>query len=136
MVAMTNEQTTSVTVTFDDLYLLTAEDPEGEVDVFVLNWNEEPVPPPFYVAVADRRFAFNGTTYLVRGHGADLPRFVRSEEAEGRLVVFVEREDRLLTYVHDPVAEAEAAEEAAAAQAEATPEAEPAAESSDEGAAE
>jgi hypothetical protein len=107
---MTDEHATAITVTFDDLYVLTSEDAEGEVDVFVLNWNEEPLPPPFYVTVSDRRFALSGLTFLVRGHGAALPRWVREEEAAGHLTMFVEREDRLLAYVHDPEAENEAAE--------------------------
>jgi hypothetical protein len=103
----THAEATALTVTFDDLYVLTSEDPEGEVDLFALNWNEQPGLPPYYITVAERRFAFTGATYLVRGHGAGLPRFVRGEEAEGRLVMLVEREDRLLVYVHDPAAEAE-----------------------------
>ncbi len=104
---MTDEHTTAITVTFDDLYVLTAEDTEGDVDVFVLNMNEAPAPPPYYITVADRRFALTGETFLVRGHGAALPRYVRAEESEGRLAMLVEREERLLAYVHDPVAEAE-----------------------------
>ena len=102
---MTTEaaDTTSVTATFEDFYVLTAED----VDAFALNWNERPTPPPYHVIVDGKRFSYNGLTYLVRGYGAELPHWVREEEAAGRLVLFVERDDRLLCYVYDPAAEAE-----------------------------
>src|SRR5690606_27137872 len=96
-----------ITVTFDDFYVLTAEDQDGEVDAFVLNWNEEPTPPPYYVRVDDRRFGLASITFLVRCHGAALPRWLRAEEAEGHLTLFVERDERLLAYVHDPNAETE-----------------------------
>ena len=97
------EHPTSVTITFADMYVLAA----GEVDAFAINWNEEDAPPPYYVQVDGKRFAFNGLTFLVRGYGAALPRFVQEEEAAGHLVLFVERGTRLLAYVYDPEAEAE-----------------------------
>ena len=43
-------------------------------------------------------------TFLEHGHGAVLPRWVTGEEAEGHLVMFVRRNERLLGYVHDPAA--------------------------------
>lgn len=103
---------TSVSVTFDDFYVLTAED----IDAFALNWNERDAPPPFYVDVDGKRFAYTGLTFLVRGYGAALPRWVREEDAAGHLVLFVERDDRLLSYVYDPAAEVEEDEGEAAAE--------------------
>ena len=111
------EDATITEATFDDLYVLTADD----VDAFALNWNEEPTPPPYYVVVNGKRFGYTGLTYLVRGYGAALPRWVKEEEAAGRLAMFVERDDRLLAYVYDPEAEAEA-EAAEAAEGEAAAE--------------
>lgn len=101
---------TSVELTMDDLYVLGADD----VDAFAVNWNEEAWPPPFYVTVDGRKFAFVGQTYLVRGYGAELPDWVKSEDAAGHLVLFVERDDRLLAYSFDPAAESEDDDEAAA----------------------
>ena len=75
---------------------------EDGVDVFVFNWTLPPEPPPYYVRVAGRRFAYSGETLLVKGHGAWLSRLVREHEAEGRLVMLVERDDRYLIYLHDP----------------------------------
>jgi hypothetical protein len=106
--------TTSVTLTFDDFYLLTAED----IDAFAVNWTEHPTPPPYNVIVDGKKFVHTGTTYLVRGFGAELPRWVKEQEAEGHLVLFVERDDRLLSYVYDPAVAAEEAAEAAEAAAE------------------
>ncbi|MEX2375179.1 MAG: hypothetical protein WD942_06275 [Dehalococcoidia bacterium] len=94
---------TSIEVTFEDMYVLAA----GDVDAFAINWNEEGDPPPFYVAVDGKRFAYTGLTFLVRGYGAALPQFVREEEQAGHLVLFVERDSRLLSYVYDPEAEAD-----------------------------
>lgn len=91
---------TSVTLDFSDFYVLSS----GGVDAFAVNWNERDTPPPFYVTVDGRRFAFNGLTFLVKGHGAPLPKWVQEEEAAGHLVLFVERDTRLLCYVHDPAA--------------------------------
>lgn len=101
--------TTHVEVTFQDMYVLSAED----VDAFAMNWTEREDPPPFYVTVDGRRFAYTGMTFLVRGYGADLPKFVREEEAAGHLVLFIERDSRLLSYVFDPEAETDEGEEAA-----------------------
>jgi hypothetical protein len=92
------EQATELAVGFDDLFVLST----GGVDAFVLNWNESETAPPFYVDVGDRRFAFTSDTYLVTGHGAQLPEFLSAEEAEGRLTLLVEREGRYLVYSHDP----------------------------------
>ncbi|MDA0271386.1 MAG: hypothetical protein O2798_09515 [Chloroflexi bacterium] len=97
---------TSVGLTFQDFYILSS----GGVDAFAINWTEQDEPPPFYVTVEGRRFAFNGLTYLVKGYGAQLPQWVREEEAAGRLVLFVERDDRLMCYVHDPAATEDDAE--------------------------
>ena len=97
-----------VEVSFGDMGVL--EDDAG-VQAFVLDWNWEPAPPPFYVIVEGQRFAYSGETLLVKGHGAQFARLVSEHEAAGRLVLFVEREDRLLVYVHDPAAIDEAEEE-------------------------
>jgi hypothetical protein len=97
------DDATAVTVTFDDLYVLDTED----VEVFVLDLNARDEPPPFYIDVDGRRFGFMASTFLLRGHGAALPDYVQAEEAEGRLVLFGERDDRLLVYGHDPSAEDE-----------------------------
>ncbi len=90
-------------VTFDDMTVLT----EGGSDVFVVNLNESDEPPPYYVEVAGRRFSFEGATFLIQGHSAVMPEWVREHEAEGRLVLLGEREDRYLRYVHDPAEEVE-----------------------------
>ena len=107
MVNMTTADPTAITLTFDDLFVLSS----GDVDVFVYDMAESPVPPPYYITVDDRRFALSTLTFLESGHGAILPRWVHEEEAAGHLVMFVRRNLRLLGYVHDPVAEAEAAAE-------------------------
>ena len=94
---------TSVELSIEDMYVLSA----GDVDAFAVNWNEEPTSPPFYVTVDGRKFAYVGQTYLVRGYGAELPDWVRAEDEAGHLVLFVERDDRLLAYSYDPTAEVE-----------------------------
>ena len=91
---------TAITLTFDDLFVLSG----GDVDAFVYDMAESPVPPPYYITVDERRFALSGMTFLEHGHGAVLPRWVREEEAAGRLVMFVRRNERLIGYVHDPAA--------------------------------
>ncbi len=103
MTADTEMHRTSASLTFEDFYVLTA----GDVDAFAIDWNEEPAPPPFYVDVDGKRFAYTGLTFLVRGYGAELPKWVHEEEEAGHLVLFVEREGRLLSYVYDPAVEAE-----------------------------
>jgi len=101
--------TTAITLTFDDLFVLST----GGVDAFVYDMAESTVPPPYYITVDGRRFALSGLTFLESGHGAILPRWVREEEAAGHLVMFVRRNERLMGYVFDPAAEAddEAAED-------------------------
>ena len=94
-------------VTFDDMTVLT----EGGADVFVVNLNDSDEPPPYYVAVSGRRFSFEGATFLIQGHSALMPEWVREHAAEGRLVLLGEREDRYLRYVHDPAEEMEDDEE-------------------------
>lgn len=91
---------TAVVLTFDDLFVLST----GDVDAFVYDMAESPMPPPYYITVDGRRFALAGLTFLEHGHGAVLPRWVRDEEAAGRLAMFVRRGERLLGYVHDPAA--------------------------------
>lgn len=91
---------TSVTVTFDDMFVLET----GGSPAFAINWNEEPTPPPYYITVDGRRFAYTGMTFLIRGHGAPLPNWVRDEEGAGHLVLFVERNNRLMGYSFDPSA--------------------------------
>ena len=90
-------------VTFDDMTVLS----EGGADVFVVNLNESDEPPPYYVAVSGRRFSFEGATFLIHGHSALMPEWVREHAAEGRLVLLGERDDRYLRYIHDPAEEME-----------------------------
>ncbi|MSP22204.1 MAG: hypothetical protein EXR66_04200 [Dehalococcoidia bacterium] len=88
-----------VAVSFEDMGVL-----EGDsgIETFILDWNWEVAPPPFYVAVDARRFSYTGETLLVKGHGAKFGRVVQEHASAGRLVIFVERAGRLLVYVHDP----------------------------------
>lgn len=113
MVGAMTEDPTWTELTFDDLDVISAED----VDAFSVNWNTAATPPPYYFIVDGRRFAYSGETFLINGFGAGLPRWVQEHEAEGRLVMFAEREDRLLAYVHDPAAEAEDDEDEGEAEA-------------------
>ena len=101
MTSETSEQATELTIAFEDLFVLST----GGVDAFVLNWNEHEVPPPYFIDVAGRRFSFTAATYLVTGHGAQLPEYLSAEEAEGRLALLVERDGRYLVYSHDPNAQ-------------------------------
>jgi hypothetical protein len=91
-----------VEVSFEDMGVLA--DDESGVEAFILDWNWEAAPPPFYIRVGERRFAYSGETLLVKGHGAKFARVVKEHEEGGRLALFVEREGRLLIYVHDPAA--------------------------------
>lgn len=95
---------TAITLAFEDLFVLST----GGVDAFVYDMADSAVPPPYYITVDGRRFALTGATYLESGHGAVLPRWVAEEEAQGHLVMFVRRSERLLGYVFDPAAAAEA----------------------------
>jgi hypothetical protein len=105
---MTREQVQhEVEVTFDDLAVLD----EGDSSVFLLNWTLAETPPPYYVVVEGRRFSFTGATLLVKGHGAAIARTLQEHEAEGRLVLLVERDGRFLVYAHDPNATEEDDEE-------------------------
>ena len=100
-------------VTFDEMTVLS----EGGADVFVVNLNDREEAPPYYVTVNGRRFSFTGETFLIHGHSAIMPDWVHEHEAEGRLVLLGERDDRYVRYVHDPREiedEQEEAEEAAA----------------------
>lgn len=90
-------------VGFDDLTVLS----EGGADVFVLNLNGADAPPPYYLSVAGRRFAFTGETFLIHGHSAGLAGWVREQDERGALPLLAERGDRYLRYVHDPAAEDE-----------------------------
>lgn len=96
-----------VEVAFDDMTVLS----EQGIDVFVLAWTQDETPPPFYVTVAERRFTFSSTTFLVRGHGAQLAEYVREQEGEQRTVLLVERDGRYLIYLHDAAAPAEDGDE-------------------------
>ncbi len=90
-----------VDVTFEQMGVLSDEDGD---ETFILDWNWEAAPPPYYVNVEGRRFAYSGETLLAKGHGAKLARLMREHQGAGRLVIFVERAGRLLVYVHDPAA--------------------------------
>lgn len=87
-----------IAITFDDMGVIS----EDDLDVFLYNWNLELQPPPYYITVEGRRFAFTGQTLLIKGHGAALRRAVHEHEAEGRLAILVERNGRYLIYAHDP----------------------------------
>jgi hypothetical protein len=89
---------TELAVGFDDLTVLS----EDALELFVLNLDDDPDLPPFYVDVAGRRFAYSSNTFPVKGHGATLPPFVEEQEAAGNLVILVERNDRYMAYVYDP----------------------------------
>jgi hypothetical protein len=87
-----------MTVGFQDLHMVSS----GGVDVFALNLNDWPNPPPFYLEVSGRLFSLQpSNTYLVTGHGSQLPEWITAEEAEDRLTVLVERNGRYLVYGHD-----------------------------------
>ncbi|MFN8639319.1 MAG: hypothetical protein U0360_07645 [Dehalococcoidia bacterium] len=90
-----------VEVSFDQMGVL---EDEAGTQAFILDWNLEPVPPPYYLLIDGRRFAYSGETLLVKGHGARFGRIVREHEAAGRIAMFVERETRLYIYVFDPSA--------------------------------
>ena len=108
-----NPETKVMTVGFQDLHMVSS----GGVDVFALNLNDWPQPPPFYLEVDGRLFALQpSNTYLVTGHGAALPTWITAEEAEGRLTVLAEREDRYLVYSHDTLATDEDDEDQEAAE--------------------
>lgn len=92
---------TELAVGFDDLGVLT----EDGVEVFTLNMNESPEVPPYYVDIAGRRFAYSSQSFLIKGHSATLPAFVRQHEADGHRVILVERNNRYMAYIHDPAAE-------------------------------
>jgi len=94
---------TELAVGFDDMTVLS----EGGVDVFLLDWVQADDVPPYYIDVAGRRFAYTAQTFLTKGHSAQLPDYVRAQEAEGKLVILVEREGRYMAYVHDPNAPVE-----------------------------
>jgi hypothetical protein len=94
---------TEIAAGFNDMTVLT----EEGVDVFILDLNELDDVPPYYIDVAGRRFAYSATTFPVKGQSALLPKFVRATEAEGKLVIMVERQGRYLAYIHDPNAETE-----------------------------
>lgn len=90
-----------VEVKFDQMGVL---EDEAGTQAFILDWNLEPAPPPYYLVIDGRRFAYSGETLLVKGHGARFGRIVREHEAAGRIAMFVERSARLLIYVFDPSA--------------------------------
>ena len=92
---------TEIAAGFNDMTVLT----EDGVDVFILNLDDLEDVPPYYVDVAGRRFAYSSITFPVKGQSAQLPRFIRTTEAEGKLVIMVERKQRYLAYIHDPSAE-------------------------------
>ena len=96
-----------VEVGFEDLDLLTDEG----VEVFVLPLNDRVAPPPYYLTAAGRRFHYGGETFLIQGRGAELPRFLAERDAEGVLVLLVERFDRYLVYLPDPAGETDDDEE-------------------------
>jgi hypothetical protein len=108
-----NPEAKVLTIGFQDLHMVSS----GGVDVFALNLNDWPHPPPFYLEIDDRLFALQpSNSYLVTGHGAALPAWITAEEAEGRLTVLAEREDRYLVYSHNTLATDEDDEDEEAAE--------------------
>lgn len=108
-----DEETKTMTVGFNDLYVVSTDG----VDVFALNLNTWEDTPPFYLEVEGRQFALQpSNTYLVTGHGAELPTWLQAEETEGHLTVLAERAGRYLVYSHDTTAVPEEDEEEAAAE--------------------
>lgn len=95
-----DEKSKTMTLGFSDLYIVSA---QGH-DVFALNLNTWEHTPPFYLDVEERQFVLQAATYLVSGHGAQLPEWVETEESEGRLTVLAERDGRYLVYSHDTTA--------------------------------
>jgi len=86
---------------FQDLHLVSS----GGVDVFAVDLNDWDGKLPYYLEVDGRLFALQpSNTYLVTGHGAQLPEWIAAEEEEGRLTILGEREDRYLVYSHDTLA--------------------------------
>ncbi len=110
-----DEETKTMTLGFDDLGVVSTDG----VDVFALNLNTWEGAPPYYLQVEGREFALQpSNTYLVTGHGAELPTWLQAEEAEGRLAVLAEREGRYLVYSHDTTTVDEEDEDDAEAAAE------------------
>mgnify|MGYP001309759289 FL=1 len=96
-----NSETKTLDITFNDLNILST----GGVDVLVLNLNEWDNDIPFYLDIDERIFALQpSNTYLVSGHGAQLPIWITDEESEDRLTILVERNERYLVYSHDTLA--------------------------------
>ena len=96
-----NSETKTLDITFNDLNILST----GGVDVLVLNLNEWDNDIPFYLDIDERIFALQpSNTYLVSGHGAQLPNWITDEESEDRLTILVERNERYLVYSHDTLA--------------------------------
>ena len=92
---------TELAATFNDMTVLS----EDGLDVFLLNLDQYEDAPPYYLDVAGRRFAYSSTTFPVKGQGAQMPGFIREQEAAGNLVLLGERKGRYLAYIHDPNAE-------------------------------
>ncbi len=96
-----DDETKTMTLGFDDLHVVST----GGVDVFALSLRTWDQALPFYLEIEGREFALQpSNTYLVTGHGADLPEWTQAEEAEGRLTVLAERDGRYLVYSHDTLA--------------------------------
>jgi len=94
-------ETKTMTLGFSDLYIVST----LNTDVFALNLNTWEGPPPYYLDIEGRVFSLQpGNTYLVTGHGAQLPEWIQAEDAEGRLTVLGERGGRYMVYSHDTMA--------------------------------
>jgi hypothetical protein len=86
---------------FQDLHLVSS----GGVDVFAVDLNFWDGKLPFYIEIDNRLFSLHhSNTYLVTGHGAQLPEWIAAEESEGRLTLLAERDTRYLVYSHDTLA--------------------------------
>lgn len=110
-----DEETKTMTIGFDDLNVVSTDG----VDVFSLNLNAWDGAPPYYLQVGGRQFSLQpSNTYLVTGHGAELPTWLQAEEAEAHLTVLGERDGRYLVYSHDTTAVDEDDEDDAEAAAE------------------
>lgn len=96
-----DSESKTMTLGFSDLYVVSTDG----VDVFALNLNTWEGTPPYYLNVEGREFSLQpSNTYLVTGHGAELPTWLQAEEAEGHLTVLAERGGRYLVYSHDTTA--------------------------------
>ena len=93
---------------------------ETELEPLALDGMEVPRirvygPPPFTEARLGSHDYRYERSFPVKGHGANLPNFIREQMAAGRIPLVLERENRFLIYL-DVQAEAEPEPESAEAE--------------------